>query len=109
MLTRRSLIVATITIFLSSLAAAEDKSIVVASTTSTEDSGLFSYLLPIFKQQTGIHVRVAFVSQRVHRCMGEKDRRLLFDCVRRGTAGDEAGIRLRIISAWHSRDRVLRL
>jgi tungstate transport system substrate-binding protein len=57
--TRRSIIVvAIITIFLSSLAAAEDKSIVVASTTSTEDSGLFSYLLPIFKQQTGIHVRV---------------------------------------------------
>jgi tungstate transport system substrate-binding protein len=29
---------------------AQDKSIVVASTTSTQDSGLFEYLLPIFKQ-----------------------------------------------------------
>ena len=37
---------------------AEDKSIVVASTTSTQDSGLFEYLLPIFKQKTGITVKV---------------------------------------------------
>jgi tungstate transport system substrate-binding protein len=37
---------------------AEDRSIVVASTTSTEDSGLFGYLLPIFKARTGIEVKV---------------------------------------------------
>src|SRR6266513_5312442 len=39
-------------------AIAEDRSIVVASTTSTQDSGLFGYLLPIFKQKTGIDVKV---------------------------------------------------
>jgi tungstate transport system substrate-binding protein len=39
-------------------ASAQEKSIVVASTTSTEDSGLFGYLLPIFKAQTGIDVKV---------------------------------------------------
>src|SRR6478752_2618605 len=39
-------------------AIAEDRSIVVASTTSTQDSGLFGYLLPIFKAKTGIEVRV---------------------------------------------------
>jgi tungstate transport system substrate-binding protein len=39
-------------------AIAEDRSIVVASTTSTEDSGLFGYLLPIFKAKTGIEVKV---------------------------------------------------
>jgi len=38
--------------------AGDDKSIVVASTTSTQDSGLFEYLLPIFKRQTGITVKV---------------------------------------------------
>jgi tungstate transport system substrate-binding protein len=38
--------------------AQDDKSIVVASTTSTQDSGLFEYLLPIFKQKTGITVKV---------------------------------------------------
>ncbi len=39
-------------------AAAEEKYIVVASTTSTEQSGLFGYLLPIFEKDTGIKVRV---------------------------------------------------
>jgi tungstate transport system substrate-binding protein len=37
---------------------AQDKFIVVASTTSTEQSGLFGYLLPIFQRKTGIQVRV---------------------------------------------------
>jgi tungstate transport system substrate-binding protein len=41
-----------------SAASAEDRSIVVASTTSTQDSGLFGYLLPIFKAKTGIEVKV---------------------------------------------------
>ena len=41
-------------------AMAEDAktSIVVASTTSTQDSGLFGYLLPIFTAKTGIEVKV---------------------------------------------------
>jgi tungstate transport system substrate-binding protein len=39
-------------------ATAEERSIVVASTTSTQDSGLFGYLLPIFKAKTGIEVKV---------------------------------------------------
>jgi tungstate transport system substrate-binding protein len=39
-------------------AVAQDRSIVVASTTSTQDSGLFGYLLPIFKASTGIDVKV---------------------------------------------------
>jgi tungstate transport system substrate-binding protein len=37
---------------------AQEKSIVVASTTSTQDSGLFGYLLPIVKEKTGIVVKV---------------------------------------------------
>ena len=36
----------------------QDKSIVVASTTSTQDSGLFGHILPLFKAKTGIEVRV---------------------------------------------------
>ncbi len=43
---------------LSGSASAQEKSIVVASTTSTQDSGLFGYLLPIVKQKTGIEVKV---------------------------------------------------
>jgi tungstate transport system substrate-binding protein len=37
---------------------AQDKFIVLASTTSTEQSGLFAHLLPAFKQASGIEVRV---------------------------------------------------
>jgi tungstate transport system substrate-binding protein len=47
-----------LTAALTAPASAQDKSIVVASTTSTEDSGLFGYLLPIFKAKTGISVKV---------------------------------------------------
>ena len=39
-------------------AQAQQKYITVASTTSTEQSGLFRHLLPIFEQKTGIQVRV---------------------------------------------------
>jgi tungstate transport system substrate-binding protein len=37
---------------------AQDKSIVVASTTSTEQSGLFGHMLPLFTKRTGIAVKV---------------------------------------------------
>jgi tungstate transport system substrate-binding protein len=40
---------------------AQDKYITVASTTSTEQSGLFKHLLPAFEKDTGIQVRVVAV------------------------------------------------
>src|SRR5919109_3588077 len=40
------------------LGRAQDKSIVVASTTSTQDSGLFRCILPLFEAKTGVTVRV---------------------------------------------------
>lgn len=43
---------------LASAAGAQDKFIVVSSTTSTENSGLFKHLLPLFKHKTGVDVRV---------------------------------------------------
>jgi len=39
-------------------ATAQEKFIVVASTTSTEQSGLFGHILPAFQKKTGIQVRV---------------------------------------------------
>jgi tungstate transport system substrate-binding protein len=42
-------------------AQAQEKYITVASTTSTEQSGLFKHLLPAFTKQTGIQVRVVAV------------------------------------------------
>ena len=44
--------------FFAGHAIAQEKSIIVASTTSTQDSGLFDYLLPLFTQKTGIAVKV---------------------------------------------------
>jgi tungstate transport system substrate-binding protein len=62
MFSRRKMLLACIAVigagFLSAQVIAQEKSIVVASTTSTQDSGLFEYLLPIFQQQTGIAVKV---------------------------------------------------
>lgn len=37
---------------------AEDRTIVLATTTSTQDSGLLDYLLPVFRDKTGIEVTV---------------------------------------------------
>src|SRR5207245_6054670 len=58
--TRTSLVVLpdTITLVVAAPARAQDKSIVVASTTSTQDSGLFGHILPMFKAKTGIDVKV---------------------------------------------------
>src|SRR6476620_1534581 len=47
-----------IAVFLPGHAMAQQKSIVIASTTSTQDTGLFGHLLPIFTQMTGIAVKV---------------------------------------------------
>ena len=58
MLTRRLLVAATASFALAGHAVAQDKSIVVASTTSTQDSGLFGHILPLFKAKTGIDVKV---------------------------------------------------
>ncbi len=41
-----------------SLASADERVITVASTTSTEQSGLFGHLLPVFEKDSGIKVRV---------------------------------------------------
>jgi tungstate transport system substrate-binding protein len=40
---------------------AQDKSIIVQSTTSTQNSGLFDHILPMFENQTGIKVNVVAV------------------------------------------------
>ncbi len=51
---------------------AEDPFIVVASTTSTEQSGLFQYLLPIFHAKSGIAVRVVAVGTGQALKLGER-------------------------------------
>ena len=60
MFNRRKLIVAALgaVILVATPAIAQEKSIVVSSTTSTQDSGLFGHILPLFKSKTGIDVKV---------------------------------------------------
>ena len=55
---RVRLFIAVLAGMLCSIAAAQERQIVMASTTSTEQSGLFAHLLPQFRQATGIGVRV---------------------------------------------------
>ncbi len=55
---RRGLLVALGLIAVATASQAQDKFIVVASTTSTEQSGLFGHLLPLYKAATGVEARV---------------------------------------------------
>jgi tungstate transport system substrate-binding protein len=52
------LLTAAIVASFAGIASAQSKTIVVASTTSTEQSGLFAHLLPVFKKTSGIDVKV---------------------------------------------------
>ncbi|MBR0654084.1 substrate-binding domain-containing protein [Plastoroseomonas arctica] len=54
----RRFLAAALVALLSLPALAQERSITIASTTSTEQSGLFGHLLPIFTRETGIAVRV---------------------------------------------------
>jgi tungstate transport system substrate-binding protein len=58
MLSRHYLIGAAAAVLFAATAFAQNRSIVVASTTSTQDSGLFGHILPLFKARTGIDVKV---------------------------------------------------
>src|SRR5271165_7671009 len=55
------LVAAALVILASPFAVAQERAITVASTTSTEQSGLFNYLLPLFSARTGIRVNVVAV------------------------------------------------
>jgi tungstate transport system substrate-binding protein len=59
---RRSLVLGLILgLTLATTSLAQERTITVASTTSTEQSGLFGHILPIFKAKTGINVKVVAV------------------------------------------------
>ena len=55
---RRLFVLSAMVLVLSGPALAQEKTITVASTTSTQDSGLFGHILPLFKAKTGIDVKV---------------------------------------------------
>ena len=62
MTTRRALLGCMFALSAALSATAQERSITVASTTSTEQSGLFSHILPAFTARTGIQVRAGKVT-----------------------------------------------
>lgn len=57
----KKLMATTAALVIGGAAWAQDRSIIVQSTTSTVNSGLYDYLLPIFQGETGIHAYVVAV------------------------------------------------
>jgi tungstate transport system substrate-binding protein len=58
MVSTRRILLGTVLLWAVLGAPAAERYITVASTTSTEQSGLFGYLLPLYERQTGVAVRV---------------------------------------------------
>jgi tungstate transport system substrate-binding protein len=84
-------LIACLALLAASLALAEQHYIVLASTTSTESSGLFGHLIPRFRAATGIDVRVVAVGTGQAFAIarnGDADALLVHD-----TAGEEAFVR----------------
>src|SRR5579864_6850240 len=57
---------------LSTAAQAQDRFITLSSTTSTQDSGLFGHILPLFKAASGIDVHVVAVGSGQALAIGER-------------------------------------
>ena len=68
----RSLAISFLLVLMASAAVAQQPFITVASTTSTEESGLFGHLLPAFTEETGIQVRVVAVGTGQALKIGER-------------------------------------
>ena len=76
MITRRLLGATALALLTSPQAFAQDQSIIVQSTTSTANSGLYDYLLPIFEKESGIKVSIVAVGtgqaiQNARNCDGD--------------------------------------
>jgi tungstate transport system substrate-binding protein len=56
-----ALVAVLLAVLANSAARAQDRWITLSSTTSTEESGLFGHILPVFRQATGVDVRVVAV------------------------------------------------
>ena len=61
-----------VSIFVATAAQADERFITLSSTTSTQDSGLFGYILPIFKAATGLNVHVVAVGTGQALAIGER-------------------------------------
>ncbi len=73
MLTRMTTVAATLAILVwGSVAMASSKSVILATTTSTQDSGLLDVLVPMFEKESGYQVKTISVGSGQAMKMGEK-------------------------------------
>ena len=61
-----------LSVLLAGTAHAQERFITLSSTTSTQDSGLFDYILPIFKTAAGLSVHVVAVGTGQALAIGER-------------------------------------
>jgi len=61
-----------LSVFIGNAAHADERFITLSSTTSTQDSGLFGYILPIFQSATGISVHVVAVGTGQALAIGQR-------------------------------------
>jgi tungstate transport system substrate-binding protein len=66
------IVVLFLSVLLTGIAQAQERFITLSSTTSTQDSGLFDYILPIFKTATGLSVHVIAVGTGQALAIGER-------------------------------------
>jgi len=64
-----------VVLYLNAASAWAQQFITVASTTSTEQSGLFKHILPVFEKKTGIQVRVVALGTGQALDMARRERR----------------------------------
>jgi tungstate transport system substrate-binding protein len=64
--------VALLLVSMGSIAQAEEKTLILATTTSTQDTGLLDVLVPIFEKQTGYFVKTIAVGSGQAMTMGQK-------------------------------------
>jgi tungstate transport system substrate-binding protein len=81
-------------------AVAQQTFITIASTTSTEESGLFDYLLPAFAKEINIQVRVVAVGTEQALKIGERG-----DC--QSLAPENAGLPSGTRRSYRSKPRLL--
>jgi tungstate transport system substrate-binding protein len=65
-------LIATLLVSLGSVAQAQDKTLLLATTTSTQDTGLLDVLVPIFEKQRGYFVKTIAVGSGQAMTMGQK-------------------------------------
>ncbi len=69
---RRLILGLLLAVVVAPIATAQDRFITIASTTSTDQSGLFGHLLPIFQRRTGIAVRIVAVGTGQALLLGQR-------------------------------------